>query len=144
MSTLIIQLLSSKSKKKSIGYRHVFPINPQWLKLPMSRINSQGPKYVWVFEGLLYFVDTKIIWATSSEKVPLNMFKMCKFRSFCACANYCPGIYSPFIHSVYMYVVSKDFVCGQRRPWSDRGCAGCSELSRTARHVFAWRGPYPG
>ena len=29
-------------------------INPQWLELPMSRINFHGPKDVWAIEVLLY------------------------------------------------------------------------------------------
>ena len=29
-------------------------INPQWLKLPMSRTNFYGPKNVWAIEDKLY------------------------------------------------------------------------------------------
>ena len=50
----------------------------------------------------------------SREKVPLNMHKMDRFRSFCACAKYHLGLCSPFIH----FVVSNDSVSGQQKPWS--------------------------
>ena len=40
---------------------------------------------------------------------------MCRFTSFCACAKSHPGICSPLKHST----VSCDYVCGQRRHWSD-------------------------
>ena len=41
--------------------------------------------------------NQKIIWATTKEKVHWNIQK---FRSSCACANYHPGLCSPFIHVV--------------------------------------------
>ena len=45
------------------------------------------------------------------------MCEMRKFRSFCACAKYHPGLCSPFIPGTY--IISTDFVSGQWRPWSD-------------------------
>ena len=35
------------------------------------------------------------IWIASSEKEPLNMGKMHRFRSSCACTKYHPGLFSP-------------------------------------------------
>ena len=37
---------------------------------------------------------------TSSRKVPLNKYKMHRFRSSCTCSKYYQGLCSPFIHSV--------------------------------------------
>ena len=54
----------------------------------------------------------KYIWATSSKKVHLNIHRMCRFRSACACSKYHLGLCSPFIHSV----VSNDSVSGQGWP----------------------------
>ena len=50
------------------------------------------------------------IWATSSEKVFLNMHKMCRFRLSCACAKYHQGLCSVFIHSVTM-ILFVDIEC---------------------------------
>ena len=61
-------------------------------------------------------------------------------RSFCACANYHPGLCSPFVHSV----VSSVAASGQRRPRSD--CASAqSDLGlrcphRFQKHVFFCKG----
>ena len=66
----------------------------------------------------------------SSEKVPSNMRKLCRFSSSCPCAKYHPGLRSPFIHSV----VSNYSVSGQWRPWSD--CADAqSDLGLRCPHV---------
>ena len=43
------------------------------------------------------------------------MRKMHRIISSCACAKYHPGLCYPFIH----FVISKDSVNGQWRPWSD-------------------------
>ena len=48
------------------------------------------------------------IWATSNEKVSLNMRKMYRFRSSRACAKYHPGLCSPFIHSVVCMILLAD------------------------------------
>ena len=41
------------------------------------------------------------------QKSALNIHKMCRFRSSCACVKYHQGLCSPFIHSV----LSDDSVC---------------------------------
>ena len=46
---------------------------------------------------LIYFDYT---WMASSEKVPLNILKMCRFRLSCTWAKYHLGHNSPFISSV--------------------------------------------
>ena len=38
-------------------------------------------------------------WASSSEKMPSKMGRMCRFRSSCASAKYHPGLCPPFTHS---------------------------------------------
>ena len=63
MSTLNIQLLCRKSKKK-IPKLSPFTswlstiINPQWLELPMSRTHFHGPKDVRAIEVRLYLIYT--------------------------------------------------------------------------------------
>ena len=52
-----------------------------------------------------------IIWVKSSENMPLNMHKICRFRSSCTCAKY---LHSPFIYSI----VSNDLVSKQWWPQS--------------------------
>ena len=47
--------------------------------------------------------------------MPLNMHKMCRFKSSCACAKHHPGLCSPCIQSV----VSNDSVSRQGTPRSD-------------------------
>ena len=49
------------------------------------------------------------------RKVPPSMRKMCGFTSSCTRAKSRPEKCSPLKH----YIVSKDSVCWQRRPWSD-------------------------
>ena len=70
------------------------------------------------------------IWGTSSEEVPLSMYKLHRFRSPWACANYHPGIHSPFIRSV----VFNDSFSGQWRPWSDCLTAQ-ADLGHRFRHI---------
>ena len=60
MSTLNILLLSSRSKTKfpkllTFASLPGAMINPQWLKLPISRTNFHGPKDVGAIEVWLYF-----------------------------------------------------------------------------------------
>ena len=50
--------------------------------------------------------------AMSSEKMPLSICKMCRFRSSCTCVKSYPSFCSPFIHSV----ISNDSVSGKSRP----------------------------
>ena len=60
MSTLNIQLLCRKSKKKSLNYRHLLPgtiINPQRLEPPMSRTIFYGPKDIRAIEVRLYLIQ---------------------------------------------------------------------------------------
>ena len=50
--------------------------------------------------GFTYNIYVFIIWVPSNEKMPSNVCKMCRFRSFCACAKYQTGICSPLIHLI--------------------------------------------
>ena len=60
----------------------------------------------------------------------LNIRKKRRCRSSCACSEYHPGLFSPFIHSV----VSNDFVSGQGRLRSD--CADAqSDLGLRCPHM---------
>ena len=78
------------------------------------------------------------IWAASSKKVPS---KKRRFRSFCACTKYHPGLCSSFIH-----LVSFDTICEQRMPWSNCADAQADLDLRCPhmplQHVFVWRGIY--
>ena len=75
-------------------------------------------------------------WAGSCEKVPSNMYKMCRLRLSGTCAKYHPGLCSPVIHSV----VSNDSVSEQE------GADKTARMRRrliwafayAPRHVFAW------
>ena len=57
---------------------------------------------------ILYTVDCYILvycWLLYTlghveQNLPLNMHKMCRFRSSCTCAKYHPGLCSPFMQSV--------------------------------------------
>ena len=80
--------------------------------------------------GYLYEYGTRmecfqwILRTASSEKVPLNMRKMCRFKSSCTCAKYYPDFCFPLIHSVI-----------------SEGWSGTSLSANARRHVFAWRAP---
>ena len=73
-----------------------------------------------------------IMWAVSSEKVPLSMCKVSGFT-----ASWTVQSLIPFKH----YIVSNDSISGQWRPWS--GCADaqadlgilCPHLPRQAAHI---------
>ena len=81
----------------------------------------------------------KIKLATSVEKVPANMCKICRLRSSCVCAKYLQDLYSSLIHCV----VSSDSVSGQWRPLSD--CMDVqADQSLHCLHIpedLAWRSP---
>ena len=47
-------------------------INPQWLKLPISQTNLQGPKDVWAIEVLLY------LWWSAQYLLVLGMELLCE------------------------------------------------------------------
>ena len=69
-------------------------------------------------------------WAMWSKKVPLNMRKMCRFRSSCTSEMYHPCLCSPFLHSV----VSNDSVSRKWRLWSD--CSnGQADLGLLCLHM---------
>ena len=70
-------------------------------------------KYPHRFCNCLVLWNSK--WTASSGKVLLNMRKMLRFRSSCACAEYLPGLCFLFIYSV----VSNNSASGQWMPWSD-------------------------
>ena len=67
------------------------------------------------YKTVIWAALSEKTWTASSKKVPSNIHKMCRFRSFCACTKYHPGFCSPFIH----FPVSNDSVSWEWRPWSD-------------------------
>ena len=75
--------------------------------------------------------------AMSREKVPLNICRIHRIRSYCTSAKYNPSLCSPFIHSV----VSNDSVHRQGRPGSD--CADAqADLGLHCQHrPIAWCSP---
>ena len=64
--TIIVKKMKKKSPEViAVCFLDGFMINPQWLELPMSRINFHGPKDVRVTELLLYIVNLDlIVWVT--------------------------------------------------------------------------------
>ena len=90
MRTLNITLLSIRSKTIPRLLSFSPMINPNWVELPMSRMNVHGLRDVRSIEVLLYI-----------------------YISYCACAKRHPG----FALHLYIYsVVSNDSASGQRRP----------------------------
>ena len=75
------------------------------------------------------------IFVMSSEKVPSEMCKMCRFRSSSACIKSHPGICS-LQYSMIMFT--------DKEGLDQHDCAGCFVSSLSAyvlRDFYAWLGP---
>ena len=144
-----------------------FWLNPLFATMDMSsfrdkrvHLRNSGVKALRVNTICEYYLSVfaviKILYVTASsrfsntcipngtcqaKKMSSNMYKMCRFRSSCACTKCHPGLCFPFIHSV----VSNDFVNRQWMSWSD-----CTDVQadldlrclRMSKDVFAWHSPY--
>ena len=120
-----LTLLSSSSHMCSIG---VTPYN--WFTLISQSLDMLGS----------YVELIIIMWAASSENMPLIMRKMGRSTSICTCGNSHPRICSTLKYCI----VSNDSVCERLWHWSD--CVDVRVigplLSAYARkHDFTWRGP---
>ena len=88
MSTPNIQLLCRKSKRFPWSTATAFwpgaMINPQWLELPMSRINVHGPRVVRAIEVGLYLLIHWLPYHSSAHR----FIEECKFQILLFCWIY--------------------------------------------------------
>ena len=82
-------------------------------------IRTKVVSFLFLTCSMNYKKDIHIIiinWATSSEKVPLNMSKMCGFRSPCTCPTYhsgpsCSKLTTSLVNDLLKFTLSDTQIC---------------------------------